>query len=66
MATNEAILKFRKDFEMALANTINEDTNEPSVTIEEAHEIAFGYTDDAIADIMKNSSAEEYAEMYLM
>lgn len=60
------ITEFRTRFEIALCEVINEDTGVFALTKEDAHEIAFGYSDDEIEEIMKHSTPEEYAEMYLL
>lgn len=57
--------EFRTRFEKALCVVINEDTGVFALTKEEAHEIAYGYSDSAIEGIMKHTNPEEYAEMYL-
>lgn len=60
------ITEFRLQFEKALCEVINEDTGVFALTKEDAHEIAFGYSGGAIEEIMKYSTPEEYAEMYLL
>lgn len=60
------ITEFRSQFEKALCEVINEDTGKSALSKEESHEIAFGYSDGAIEEIMKHSTPEEYAEMYLL
>lgn len=60
------ISDYRLSLELSLDKIVNEDTGDLSLSKEEAHDIAFGYSDEAIADIMRHSTPEEYAEMYLM